>query len=275
MRSIRSGTSLRLVLGVAAGAILMFSVPAVTSAGGDAAAGKAKATACAACHTAIGNSDTPHLAGQRETYIIKQLKAFKAGDRKHPVMNAMAGVLSDADFENVAAFWASQAAGSDATTPEEAASARKTKMAFPKDFPKGFTLYDAKNRDDQHVLAQAYVNAVGLKAAKEGKPLPDGTQIIIVKSVPKMDADKKPISGKDGLWQTEKIAIFEGMEARANWGKDIPELIRNQDWNYALFNADKSPKEVNQAICLTCHLPVASQGYVFGLKKLQEKAGAK
>ena len=56
---------------------------------------------------------------------------------------------------------------------------------------------------------------------------------------------------------------------------DIPELIRNQDWNYALFNADKSPKEVNQAICLTCHLPVASQGYVFGLKKIREKAGAK
>ena len=270
MRSIRSG----ILVGAAAGAILMFSMPAVTSAGGDAAAGKAKATACAACHTAVGNSDTPHLAGQRETYIIKQLKAFKAGDRKHPVMNAMAGVLSDADFENVAAFWASQPAGSGGTTPEEAAAAKKTKMAFPKDFPKGFTLYDAKNRDDQHVVAQAYVNAVGLKAAKEGKPLPDGTQIIIVKSVPKMDAEKKPIAGKDGLWQAEKIAIFEGMEARANWGKDIPELIRNQDWNYALFNADKSPKEVNQAICLTCHLPVASQGFVFGLKKIHEKAGA-
>jgi cytochrome c553 len=157
MRSIRSG----ILVGAAAGAILMFSMPAVTSAGGDAAAGKAKATACAACHTAVGNSDTPHLAGQRETYIIKQLKAFKAGDRKHPVMNAMAGVLSDADFENVAAFWASQPAGSDATTPEEAAAAKKTKMAFPKDFPKGFTLYDAKNRDGQHVVAQAYGNAVG------------------------------------------------------------------------------------------------------------------
>jgi cytochrome c553 len=271
MRSIRSGS----FLGAALGAILVLSVPAVTSAGGDANAGKAKAVACAACHTAIGNSDTPHLAGQRETYIVKQLKAFKAGDRKHPVMNAMAGVLSDADFENVAAFWSSQPAGSDATTPEEAASAKKTKMAFPKDFPKGFTLYDAKNRDDQHVVAQAYVNAIGLKAAKEGKQLPDGSVIVIVKSVPRMDADKKPITGKDGLWETEKIAIYEGMEAHANWGKDVPELIRNQNWNYALFNADKSPKEVNQAICLTCHLPVASQGYVFGLKHIQTKAGAK
>jgi cytochrome c553 len=271
MRSIRSG----IFIGAAVGAVLVFSVPAVTSAGGDAAAGKPKAIACAACHTNIGTSDTPHLAGQRETYIVKQLKAFKAGDRKHPVMNAMAGSLGDADFDNLAAFWSAQPAGSDATVPEEAAAAKKTKMTFPKDFPKGFTLYDAKNRDDQHVVAQHYVNAIGLKAAKEGKQLPDGSVIIIVKSAPKMDADKKPVAGKDGLWEIEKTAIFEGMEARAGWGKDVPELIRNQNWNYALFNADKSPKEVNQAICLTCHIPVASQGYVFGLKHIQAKAGAK
>ena len=270
MRSIRSG----LLVG-AIGAVFVFSAPAVTSAGGDAAAGKSKAVACAVCHTAIGNSDTPHLVGQRETYIVKQIKAFKAGDRKHPVMQAMAGSLSDDDVANLAAYWAGQPAGSDATTPEEAAAAKKTKMAFPKDFPKGFTMYDAKNREDQHLVAQAFVNAVGLKAAKEGKPLPDGSVIIIAKYAPKMDADKKPITGKDGLWETDKVAVYEGMEARAGWGKDIPELIRNQNWNYALFNGDKSPKEVNQAICTTCHLPVASSGYVFGLKKIQTKAGAK
>jgi cytochrome c553 len=274
MRAIRSGSS-GILVGAVVGAVLVFSAPTVTSAGGDAAAGKAKAVACAACHTAVDKSDTPHLAAQRETYIVKQLKAFKAGDRKHPVMNAMAGALSDADFDNLAAFWSAQPAGSDATVPEEVAAAKKTKMTFPKDFPKGFTMYDAKNREDQHVVAQAFVNAVGLKAAKAGQPLPDGSVIIIAKYAPKLDADKKPVADKDGLWVTDKIQIFEGMEARAGWGKDIPELIRNQNWNYALFNGDKSPKEVNQAICLTCHIPVASQGFVFGLKKIQAKAGAK
>ena len=110
MRSIRSG----LLVG-AISAVFVFSAPAVTSAGGDAAAGKTKATACAVCHTAIGNSDTPHLVGQRETYIVKQMKAFKAGDRKHPVMQAMAGSLSDDDVANLPAYWAGQPAGSDAT----------------------------------------------------------------------------------------------------------------------------------------------------------------
>jgi len=59
--------------------------------------------------------DTPHLAAQRETYIAKQLKAFKGGDRKNPVMSAITSVLSDADIDNLSAFWASQPAGSDTT----------------------------------------------------------------------------------------------------------------------------------------------------------------
>lgn len=79
-------------------------------AGGDAAAGKAKAATCMGCHGAKGISAVPiypNLAGQKEAYIVKQLKAFKAGSRKDPTMNAMAKPLSDADMANLAAYYAS------------------------------------------------------------------------------------------------------------------------------------------------------------------------
>ncbi|WP_456373665.1 c-type cytochrome [Thiolapillus sp.] len=80
-------------------------------AAGDAAAGKAKATAvCAACHGANGisvNAMWPNLAGQKADYIIKQLKAFKAGTRKDPLMSPQAAQLSDQDVENVAAYFSS------------------------------------------------------------------------------------------------------------------------------------------------------------------------
>jgi cytochrome c553 len=75
----------------------------------DAAAGKAKAASCAGCHGAAGISMVPiypNLAGQKEGYMVKQLKAFKSGDRKDPTMNAMAKPLSDADMENIAAYYA-------------------------------------------------------------------------------------------------------------------------------------------------------------------------
>ncbi|WP_076417440.1 MULTISPECIES: cytochrome c [Colwelliaceae] len=77
---------------------------------GDIAAGKSKTAMCAACHGAMGVSAVPmypNLAGQKEAYIVKQLKDFKAGNRKDPVMAPMAMGLSDADIANVAAYYAS------------------------------------------------------------------------------------------------------------------------------------------------------------------------
>ncbi len=76
----------------------------------DIAAGKAKSATCAACHGANGISAIPmypNLAGQKEAYMVKQLKAFKSGERKDPVMSAMAMPLSDADIANVSAYFAS------------------------------------------------------------------------------------------------------------------------------------------------------------------------
>ena len=77
---------------------------------GDAAAGKAKAAVCAGCHGATGISaipNYPNLAGQKEAYIVKQLHAFKDGTRVDPVMAPMAKPLSDADIENLAAYFSS------------------------------------------------------------------------------------------------------------------------------------------------------------------------
>lgn len=89
------------------------------SAKGDPAKGKVIAeTVCVACHGADGNSAAsanPHLAGQVEEYIVKQLKNFKAVDgkpaqRNNPIMGGMAAPLSDDDIKNVAAWFAQQKA---------------------------------------------------------------------------------------------------------------------------------------------------------------------
>ena len=76
----------------------------------DLAAGKAKSAVCAGCHGANGVSAVPiypNLAGQKEAYIVKQLKAFKDGTRSDPTMSAMAKPLSDADIANLAAHFSS------------------------------------------------------------------------------------------------------------------------------------------------------------------------
>ena len=85
--------------------VLAFSVPAFA---GDAAAGKAKAMTCMACHGAAGispNDIWPNLAGQKEGYLVKQIKAFRDGTRNDPMMAPMVKSLSDDDIANLATFY--------------------------------------------------------------------------------------------------------------------------------------------------------------------------
>ncbi|MEM9333768.1 MAG: c-type cytochrome [Pseudomonadota bacterium] len=75
---------------------------------GDAAAGEAKALACAACHGANGvsvNPQWPNLAGQHAGYIATQLAAFKEGKRNNALMNGQAMILSDEDMKNLAVYF--------------------------------------------------------------------------------------------------------------------------------------------------------------------------
>ena len=93
-----------------ASALILAATANIAIAGGDAAAGKVKAATCAGCHGANGISAAPaypNLAGQKEAYIVKQLKAFKSKTRTDPTMNAMVAPLSDADMANVAAYFSS------------------------------------------------------------------------------------------------------------------------------------------------------------------------
>ncbi len=65
---------------------------------------------CSACHGTGGigiASIYPNLAGQKADYLIAQLKAFRDGSRKNPIMEPMAAHLTDADIENVATYFSS------------------------------------------------------------------------------------------------------------------------------------------------------------------------
>ncbi len=93
---------------VVASIISLLGAPSVLA--GDVAAGKAKSVTCAACHGANGISNIPlypNLAGQKAAYTAKQLKAFRDGTRKDPVMAGMSKALTDADIDNIAAYYES------------------------------------------------------------------------------------------------------------------------------------------------------------------------
>jgi len=78
---------------------------------GDPAAGQAKSAICAACHGVDGNSAVPNwpkLAGQHAGYIERQTALIKSGARPVPEMAGIVAGISEQDFQDIAAYFASQ-----------------------------------------------------------------------------------------------------------------------------------------------------------------------
>lgn len=81
---------------------------ASAQAAGDAAAGKAKATACAMCHgpDGAGTQVAPKLAGEDPAKFIQALQDYQSGKRDNAMMKAQAASLTPADMANLAAYYA-------------------------------------------------------------------------------------------------------------------------------------------------------------------------
>ena len=78
---------------------------------GDPNAGKALAATCLACHGETGNSLAPafpHMAGQHEQYLLKQMKDMQTGARPVPTMAGLLDNLSGQDLADLAAYYAGQ-----------------------------------------------------------------------------------------------------------------------------------------------------------------------
>jgi len=86
--------------------------PAPTPAG-DSAAGAQKIEMCIGCHGIVGWRTAfpevykvPKIGGQHEAYIVRALQAYRAGERSHPSMKAIAASLTDQDMADLAAYYA-------------------------------------------------------------------------------------------------------------------------------------------------------------------------
>jgi len=239
----------------------------------DLAAGKAKAeTVCAACHGATGVSvgdAIPNLAAQKAAYIENQLKALKDGSRKNPVMAAIAAQLSADDIANVAAYFASQPGAASSAKSAMLPNLAKSEVTFPEGYQTSFTKYHTINFPATRQVRYYFANPAALKAAKDGHDLPDNAVLFAEVYSAKLDADKKPLTGSDGFFVPDQLLFYTAMARQAGWGKDIPDMLRNEDWNYAVFTTAKQQRPgVNQAECLACHKPLDKTSYTFTLKEL-------
>jgi cytochrome c553 len=94
---------------VSAGCVLPLSAPAQDA---KTLQLRSLAATCANCHgtggRAIQDAAVPGLAGMPAAYMVEQIKGFKSGERPATVMHQISKGYSDAQIQQLAAYFAAQ-----------------------------------------------------------------------------------------------------------------------------------------------------------------------
>ena len=139
-------------------------------------------------------------------------------------------------------------------------------------FPQGWdkqVMYATVDRPDTKQYREFYTSAEAVKAAREGKPLPNGTVITLAAYAAKLDANGVPIKDANGRFVKDRLVAVNSMQKEQGWGADIHPELRNGDWIYQSFTADGMVNDkANLTACYQCHLPFAKDDYLTNLAKL-------
>lgn len=230
---------------------------------------------CASCHGQQGRSsagEIPHLAGQQAAYLAKQLQAFKNGERKSELMQAVAAQLSPEDIQALARHWSSLPADGAPHQSPAGTQDPPSAMRFPASFPGDFIEYDRAVDGSSRVTTVRYANRIALEAARTGRPLPHGS-VILSADYAAAPAPENAASATPG-GRLGALLSLAGMQSGSGWGTQIPALLRNGDWHYGLWGGDgASQLRGRHAQCLACHLPRAPQSHLFTRQALERSAG--
>jgi plastocyanin len=136
------------------------------------------------------------------------------------------------------------------------------RIAFPVNYRDG-VLYTVADRYDVKQYRELFANREAVQAAREGKPLPNGSVLTLIQYKAQVDAQGNPLKDAQGRFLKGDLVGFAVMEKRQGWGAEYPEDIRNGDWEYSAFTADgKFNDKANFKACFQCHKPHDGQDFV-------------
>ena len=160
--------------------------------------------------------------------------------------------------------------------PAFAQTAGPNKVSFPEAWGQG-VMYATVDRHDIKQYRELWATKAAVDAVKAGKPIPQGTVLTLVQYKAVVDDKGAPKRDANGRFQKGDLVAYTVMEKRAGWGAEYPDDIRNGEWEYQVFAADKKVNDkANIKGCFQCHKPHAGQDFVISLARLSGTApGAK
>lgn len=122
-------------------------------------------------------------------------------------------------------------------------------VEFPANYEEG-VLYTTVNRGN--IKEDIYTSRNAVAAVKNGQPVPSGTVITLV-------------DYRDG-----ELYRYVVMEKHSGWGSEYPAELRNGEWEYQAFNADRTVNtEENLERCFSCHKSQAGNDFIFTLDDMK------
>lgn len=173
----------------------------------DAAAGKEKAVACAACHGQEGISLTgafPNQAGQQASYLAKQIMDIRDGKRSVPEMIGQVDNFSDQDAWDVAKYYADMTPALGQADPDEALVAKGRQLYRAGSLAKGIPACAACHTPTGEGIGSAVYPALSgqhpeytiknLKAFASGERANDPSAIMRDIAVKMSDSDMEAVA---------------------------------------------------------------------------------
>ena len=147
-----------------------------------------------------------------------------------------------------------------------------SKVKFPVNFEKG-VIYTTVDRADNKQYRELFASPEAVAAAKKGEALPAGTVLTLVQHKAKLDGQGNPEKDAGGRFIKGDLIGYAVMEKQTGWGAEYPAELRNGEWEYQSFTADRSVNDkANLKACFECHKPLdARKDFVFSYDKLAGK----
>ncbi len=133
-------------------------------------------------------------------------------------------------------------------------------LEFPSNYQQDFVHYASIACPNSRIVRQIYANKIAVNAAKENKPLPDGSVIVM--------ETHSAVADANGQLTPNRLNNVFIREKRSNFGREHSENMRNGNWKYAWYSPTGNLVSSSESSCLSCHTRVRNRDYVFTLPDL-------
>ena len=137
-------------------------------------------------------------------------------------------------------------------------------ISFPENYRSTYTNYlsmDRSQNPDQ--VIRMFANDIAMQGPGEDGKLPYGSILVAEVYKAKKDENDNVIQSTLGQRIQGKFALVAIMQREKGFGANVPEALRNGDWDFAAFKPDGSPADKDLNACRACHLPLVDMNFLF------------